>query len=449
MPSVFADTIVVSDAPRRNLKHWLLTFLSAMTALAMNSSAPAGEVSIAQGAKGGFTLLRDGQPYYVRGAGGSTQLELLKRSGGNSIRTWGIESLETLVDGKRLIDRCAELGLTVVAGIWIAPERHGFNYADPAQLRRQREAVREAVRKYKDHPALLMWGLGNEMEGTIGDGNVPQVWKELNELAAIVKAEDPRHPVMTAIAGAASTKVKGILQNYPNLDILGVNAYAGGGAVAAAIKAAGWKKPFILTEFGAAGHWEVPKTKWGAPIEPSSRDKAALLYTTQTTLAEEAADIALGSCCFLWGQKQETTSTWYGMFLKTGEKLPQVDAMCRAWTGAWPANRCPRVTRFDSELKEAVFPPGKLCVARLEATDPEGDDLRWEWIVTAESTDTKVGGDREAEPLSFPDCLVSAAKGEAVIRTPAKPGNYRLFAIVRDGKGGASAENFCFRVEVR
>lgn len=412
-------------------------------------NAAAAEVKIRKDDRGHFVLLRDGQPYFIRGAGGSSHLALLKGHGGNSIRTWGIETLEQQVDGKRLIDRCAELGITIAVGIHVGHERHGFNYADPAQIKRQREMVRAAVRKYKDHPALLVWGLGNEMEGPTSDGRAPHIWKELNELAAIVKAEDPAHPVMTVIAGAAPRKVQGIIEHYPNLDILGVNAYAGAGGAAAAVKAAGWKKPFVLAEFGPSGDWEVPKTKWGAPIEPASRDKATAYFSTQKTMIEDAADISLGSYCFVWGQKQETTSTWYGMFLKTGEKLPQVDAMCRAWTDKWPANRCPRVTRFESELKEAVFAPGQLCTVRAEATDPDGDELRWEWTVTAESTDVKVGGDKEAEPPSFPDAIVSAAKNQAVIRPPSKPGNYRVFAIVRDGKGGASAENFCFRVETR
>ena len=423
--------------------------LSAVCAvLSITNQAVAAEVTISKDTKGNLTLLRDGHPYFIQGAGGSTHLAVLKEHGGNSIRTWGIESLETQVEGKRLIDRCAELGLSITAGIWIAPERHGFNYSNPAQIQRQRDAVRAAVRKYKDHPALLLWGLGNEMEGTQSDGRAPHIWKKLNELAAIVKAEDPHHPVMTVIASAASTKIKGILEHYPNLDILGVNAYAGAGGAAAAAKSACWKKPFVLTEFGPSGHWEVPRTKWGAPIEPSSRDKAAAYFASQKTMLEEAADVSLGSYCFVWGQKQETTSTWYGMFLKTGEKLPQVDAMCRAWTDKWPANRCPRVTRFESELREAIVPPGKLCVARMEAIDPDGDELRWEWTVTAESTDLKVGGDKESEPSSFPNSIVSAEKDQVVIKTPDKPGNYRLFGIVRDGKGAASAENFCFRVEL-
>jgi hypothetical protein len=345
-----------------------------------------------------------------------------------------------------LIDRCEELGITIAAGIWVAHDRHGFNYADPQQVQQQREQVRKAIRKYKDHPAILVWGLGNEMEGPTGKSDVPHIWKELNELAAIIKQEDSKHPVMTVIAGAATSKIKGILEHYPHIDILGVNAYAGAGGAAAMTKAAGWKKPFVLTEFGPSGHWEVPKTKWGAPIEPTSRDKAAAYYSTQKTLQEEAADISLGSYCFVWGQKQETTSTWYGMFLKSGEKLPQVDAMCRAWTNQWPKNRCPRVKGVESEIKEATVPPGKLCVIRAEATDPENDKLTWEWMVTAESTDIRVGGDKEAEPPSLPECIVSQESDQVVMRSPSKPGNYRLFLIVRDGKGSASAENICFQV---
>jgi hypothetical protein len=411
--------------------------------------AEAVPVKIEKDDMGRYTLVRGGQPYFIRGAGGSGHLDVLKECGGNSIRTWGIESLEAKVDGKPLIDRCAELGLTVAAGIWIGHERHGFRYSDPEQVRRQREAVRAAVRKYKDHPAILVWGLGNEMEGPTGDRSVPHVWKELNELAAIVKEEDPNHPVMTVIAGAAKGKVKGVLEHYPNIDILGVNSYAGAAGVAAAVKAAGWRKPFVLAEFGPSGHWEVPKTKWGAPIEPSSREKAASCFATHQSLAEDAADTCLGSYCFLWGQKQETTSTWYGMFLRSGEKLPQVDAMCKAWTGKWPANRCPRVKGVESELREAVVAPGAEFAVRAEATDPDGDELKWDWAVHPESTDIRAGGDRESEPPAVAGAVVSAEKDRAVIRTPAKPGNYRVFVIVRDGKGSASAENFCFRVEAK
>lgn len=386
--------------------------------------------------------MRDGAPFHIRGAGGETHLAELAELGGNGIRTWGIEALAKTVDGQPLMDRCHALKLSVTAGIWIAHPRHGFNYADPAQLERQRQQVRTAVRKYRHHPALLMWGLGNEMEGA-GD---PRIWKELNILAGIVKEEDPHHPVMTAIAGASAEKIRGVLAHYPNLDVLGINAYANASRVGTRLKDAGWSKPFVLSEFGPPGHWEVEKTAWGAAIEPTSRKKASSYYATQKLIAENAKDRCLGTFCFIWGFKQETTATWYGMFLPSGEKLPTVDAMCKSWTGDWPSNRCPRVERFESDLAGAVMPPGKRVDITTEVNDPDGDALTFSWRVMAESRDLRQGGDAESAPRTLRDCIVSQDGGSVVLKTPEQPGAYRLFLEVRDGKGSASVENICFRV---
>jgi Glycosyl hydrolases family 2, TIM barrel domain len=409
------------------------------------ASGQATRVEIRQEADGGFTLLRDGSPFVIRGAGGTDHLQDLVKFGGNSIRTWGVDSLEQTIEGKPLLDHCSDLGIAVTAGLWIGHQRHGFDYSDPAQLEKQRAAVLAAVRKYRNHPALLMWGLGNEMEGPSATGGDPAVWKELNHLAALIKKEDPAHPVMTVIAGAAEGKVRGILEHYPNIDVLGVNAYAGASGAARSVKNVGWKKPFVLTEFGPQGHWEVAKTSWGAPIEPTSRQKAASYYATQSLLSE-TKDISLGSYVFLWGQKQEVTATWYGMFLASGEKLPTVDAMCRAWTGKWPENRSPKITTFDSVLKEATVPPGKNLTATVTAEDAEKDTLAWEWAVIEESSDRREGGDAEAAPPAVAGAIVSHQQGSAEILTPRKPGAYRLFVTVRDGKGGASADNIPFRV---
>ena len=48
-------------------------------------------------------------------------------------------------------------------GLDIARERHGFDYSDQAAVIAQNEAMMRDVIRLKDHPALLMWGLGNEL----------------------------------------------------------------------------------------------------------------------------------------------------------------------------------------------------------------------------------------------------------------------------------------------
>lgn len=405
--------------------------------------AQTSTVTISKDDAGNLILLRDGKAFHINGAGGSSNLRQLADAGGNSIRTWGIDSLEEKVDGKRLIDRAQELNLAVTAGIWLGHGNEGFDYSNQAQLDKQREAVRAAVRKYKDSPALLIWGLGNEMEG---DGKNPAIWKEVNTLAGIIKEEDKNHPVMTVIAGAAANKIQGVIEYCPNIDILGINAYAGAGGAASTAKETGWKKPFILTEFGPSGQWEVPKTKWGAAIEPSSWDKAKSYFATAESLNDQK-DICIGSYVFLWGHKQETTSTWYGMFLDTGEKLPTVDVMTHEWTGHWPENRSPKITKFDSDLRENTVAAGSSVKASVTAEDAEKDPLTYEWMVVEEATVHGQGGSFEPTPPNVPECTAGQAGADITVKVPTKPGAYRLFVTVKDGKGGASKDNIPFQVK--
>ncbi len=46
----------------------------------------------------GWRLLRGGEPYFVRGVGGTGDRALLVRCGGNSVRTWGTEGLGAIFD---------------------------------------------------------------------------------------------------------------------------------------------------------------------------------------------------------------------------------------------------------------------------------------------------------------------------------------------------------------
>ncbi len=394
-----------------------------------------------------FQLMVNGSPFFIHGVGGTQRLSELHDLGGNSIRTWGIESLAQTDGGKPLLDRAQELGLMVTAGIWVQQQRNGFDYDNPTQVNAQRDAVRKAVQTYKNHSALLIWGLGNEMEGPMSDGSDLRVWKELNVLAGIIKQEDPNHPVMTVIAGFGGVKIKNLLAYCPNIDILGVNAYGAASGAGSAVVQQGWNRPFILTEFGPTGQWEVDKTSWGAPIEATANEKAASYYATQQLVTEDSKNICLGTYAFLWGNKQEATSTWYGMFLKSGERLPQADAMSFAWTGNWPPNRCPKLKSFTTSVTEKTVAPNTPSQATAEAIDPGGAPLRYEWSIVEEAKAVGVGGDAEAVPPSHPECITGPQTKSLAFTTPASPGPYRLCLIIRNGKGGATTANVPFLVQ--
>lgn len=406
---------------------------------AAHADAPKPSVVKVEQSGQGFRLLRDGQPYVIRGAGGRIHLETLRDAGGNSIRTWGENDLEPL------LDRAQELGISVTIGIWLGQPRQGFRYDNEGAVRAQLEMARGFIRRYRNHPALLMWGIGNEMEG---DGKDARIWTAVNDIAKMVHQEDPNHPAMTVVAEIGNDKAAQFQRLCPDVDILGINSYAGLPSLPKRLKEAGFTRPFVITEHGPQGTWEVAKTPWGAPIEASSTRKAEeYLANYQSSIAGQAQ--CLGSYVFHWGQKQETTGTWFGMFLNSGERLGTVDAMTYAWTGKWPANRAPKLNKLDTEVDQKEIAPGSVHTVKLAVEDPDGDPLTIRWEVRSESSDRREGGDREAEPIAHPEAFMEARGTQFTFRAPALQGGYRVFAYVYDGKGNAATANVPFFVRVK
>lgn len=381
-------------------------------------------------------------PFLVQGAGGGGRLDLLAALGGTTVRTWHTRDAAEL-------DEAHAHGLVVMSGLSVAHERHGFDYSDRARVERQRAEILDLVARLKDHPALLLWGLGNETEGFECPHGNPLVWRELDTLARLIKAEDPDHPVCTVIAGPGAAKLASFERYCPHVDILGVNAYGDAPLAPNALAQAGISRPFLLTEFGPTGHWEARATPWGAPVEPPAHEKAQSYLRTHREIMAQSDGRCLGTFAFLWGAKQEVTPTWYGMFLGTGEKTVAVDAMTLAWSGQAPDRPCPKIVSLHSSLDETVTAPGVEHLVEVELASPSGGPLALEWRILAESTDRKIGGDPESVPPEFPECVVSTSPRGATVRAPEVAGAYRVFLYVRDGHGGGAAANFPFLVQER
>ena len=386
----------------------------------------------------GWELRREGKQYFVKGAGATNRLDQLAAAGANSVRTWSADDLEPF------LDEAHKQGLTVTVGIWLRHEGDdgGFTYSNPAMLNRQLERVRQAVLRYKDHPAVLMWGIGNEMEG-YGDGDNPVIWKHVNEAAKLAKILDPNHPVMTVIVELGGKRVLSLNQFCPDVDIVGINTYAGASSIATRYAGLKPTKPYIITEFGPPGFWEVGKTAWGAPIEPTSNEKAES-YRRAYLGSVHQRPLCLGSYAFLWGNKQERTATWFGMFLADGAKVNAVDTMTELWSGRPPRNVCPDIKELKAD-GATQLKPGQTLKIRLVATDPAQQPLRVRWIVQPEQTRTLTAG-RE-EPL-LPEILSAIIRGDesgCEIAAPREPGGYRVFAYVHNA-AGASVGNIPFHV---
>lgn len=387
---------------------------------------------------GTWKLMREGKPYLIKGAGGHTNLELLKQCGANSIRTWGVDAKT-----KEILDAAHEQDLTVTVGIWLAHLNHGANYEDRGLIERQTAEVRRAVEAYKDHPAVLAWGLGNEMEvGDGGDTNVA-LWRHINDLAKMVKELDPHHPTMTVIAEMGGQKVPSIEAHCPDLDILGVNAYGGAPSLMKRYRELGGTKPVVLTEFGPLGFWEVGRNAIGAADEMKSGDKAKFYASGYQGIAADA--MGLGSYAFLWGNKQEATATWFGMLLPNGERTAAVDTMAQLW-GAPVPNRVPVIESLEWK-GEAILKPGQIVRPTLKAKDPEGDPLRVKWVLMNDALDYGFGGYAQARPAEYPDSFLKGDLSGAEFRMPDNGGYYRLYAYVFDDAGGAAVANLSLKID--
>lgn len=419
---------------------------SDLPARAKDSPAAPARVTLRHAA-GKYQLLVNGQPFYVKGAGLEFgDQEQLAAHGANTFRTWRTDNGQET--GQQVLDRAQRNGLYVAMGLEVGRERHGFDYNDSAAVAKQLAELRAEVLKYKDHPALLVWIIGNELN--LHSTN-PKVWDAVNDISQMIHKVDPNHLTLTALAGLSPDLITAIKTRAPDLDLLGFQMYADIVNLPRYLRESGWERPYLVTEWGATGHWEVGKTTWGAPIENDSTTKADFYQKRFDTAIRPDQTQCLGSFVFLWGQKQERTPTWYGMFLETGEATATVDVMHRIWNGQWPTNRSPQLdglwldgkTRYQSVRVTA----GKTYPIKLAVTDPNNDALRIRWELLEESRDLKDGGDAESRPTGIPDLIAQPQQAETQLTAPAKPGAYRLFGYAFDGKGGAAHANIPFLVE--
>jgi Glycosyl hydrolases family 2, TIM barrel domain len=393
-----------------------------------------------------FQLYVDGQPFYIKGAGvefGSP--EKLKAHGGNSFRTWSADNGRD--SGQQVLDRAWTNGLYVAMGLDVDHERRGFDYDNPNAVARQFKVLTAQVREHKDHPALLLWVIGNELNFEKN----PKVWDAVNDLSRTIHQLDPNHPTTTTLAGFNKGTVALVRARAPDLDFICFQMYCDIINLPRYLAEAAWDKPYIVTEWGATGHWECGKTAWGAPIENDSTTKADLYQMRFEKVVQFDQKLCLGSYVFFWGQKQERTPTWYGMFLQSGEETAAVDVMHHIWTGAWPANRSPRVEGMWLDGRTAVqnvrLKADQTCLARIQASDPDRDTLTYRWEVMEESKERKIGGDAESTPRSLPDLILNPQHSQITLKAPNQAGAYRLFAYVFDGKGHAAHANIPFYVD--
>jgi len=193
-------------------------------------------------------------------------IALMLEAGINTIRVY------EPVDDSAVLDQLNAAGIQLIVG---------FGYNQNGVYDIASGTVLDYVKKYKDHPAILFWELGNEYNyhPEWFGGDIATWYKALNSTAAAIQALDKNHPVATAHGEIPTEEV---LSASPNIDLWGVNVYRWDQPGSLIEE---WEKrsdlPLYFSEAGADSFMAAEKDSYSAGVNEDAQADATAVILDQ------------------------------------------------------------------------------------------------------------------------------------------------------------------------
>jgi hypothetical protein len=395
---------------------------------------------------GKYMLYRNGKPFMIKGASGNTNLKDLAEAGGNTIRVWDTTNL------KSILDSAQSHHLAVVVGLPM-PDNSFSNdfYDNGTAVNRHYKKVAMVVNRYKHHPALLCWCLGNELAFPYKP-KYNTFYQSFNKIVDMIHHDDPDHPVTTTIMTFQKKNIINITLRT-HIDFISFNIF---GAIHTLRKdlenfAWFWKGPFLITEWGIEGPWnKEEENAWGAYVENSSLKKAEQYLDIYKRYMPVDNSRFLGSMVFYWGQKQELTPTWFSFFDENGARTEAVNTMKYIWTGKQPATHAPPVKFMLINDKggrdNLLFKPGAEAWGKLYLYGNDTANLTYKWELQKEDWYKVNGLFNNQKATAVKNAIVANLGTSAKFKAPEKEGPYRLFVYAYNKQGYFATCNIPFYV---
>jgi beta-galactosidase/beta-glucuronidase len=281
-------------------------------------SAPTGSHVAVHGSGYRYTLTADGRPWVVRGMGYNPwyaslptdqrqaryrrDFSLMRETGINTLEGWFQDQFDEVT-----LDEAHRYGLKVIMPFELNQD---YDYTDPAVRARFRAEVTAWVLRYRDHPAVLMWGPGNEVMHRLIFPTAVQGKRDLAreqradafaafyvELMDLVHELDPHHPVIYRDAeDLYLTRFREQIQQRPASRpwfVYGTNVYTS--RIAEVIRrwpTQGLDAPLLVSEFspGGAGESDRPRMLhwyWSTIRHHPERVLGGVVYTWATRGPED------------------------------------------------------------------------------------------------------------------------------------------------------------------
>ncbi len=396
---------------------------------------------------GKYTLIRNGKPFLIKGASGYTNLKKLKESGGNTIRTWDTTNLEAVLNEAKHYD------IAVIVGLPMPMNEYGdWFYKNDSLINSQYQRYAKLINKFKNHPSVLMWCLGNELSFP----NKPKFlsfYKVFNNLIDMIHQNDPNHLVTTTMTNFQKKNIFHI-KYRTNIDFISFNVFGKLKDIRADLKDFEWlwDGPFLITEWGIDGPWTNHEhTAWKAYIENTSTKKAEHYLSIYKTQMPVENPRYLGSLVFYWGHKQENTSTWFSFFDENGAASEAVGTMQYIWTSKYPEHKAPQLRYMLVDNKGArenlLYKPNTIASAKLlllNNVDSTGLQFKWEVLPEDWYQVNNLYGLKKMKPIQ--NTILKEKNNTVQFRVPSKEGPYRIYVSVYDQYGNFATCNTPFYV---
>ncbi|MFC9853335.1 discoidin domain-containing protein [Streptomyces prasinus] len=415
-----------------------------------DGTSPAqGEVKVT-GSQGNWQLTVGGQPYTVKGltwgpaiADAPKHMPDVRSMGVNTIRTWGTDA-----STGPLLDSAAAHGIKVVNGFWLQPgggpgSGGCVDYVtDTAYKNNMLTEFARWVEAYKSHPATLMWNVGNESvlglqncySGTELEAQRNAYTGFVNDVAKKIHGIDPDHPVTSTDAWTGAWPY--YKRNAPDLDLYSMNSYGDICGVQEDWEEGGYTKPYLITEGGPAGEWEVPDDANGVPDEPTDVQKAAG-YTKAWDCVTGHRGVALGATLFHYGIEHDFGGIWFNL-VPDGLKRLSYYAVKKAYSGSIAGDNTPPVITNMAVSPASSAPAGGEFTVRADVRDPDGDAITYKIFLSG----NYANGDKRLVEAKWR----STGNGTFAVTAPEKLGVWKVYVQAEDGRGNAGIGTKSFKV---
>ena len=247
-------------------------------------------------------------------------LPLIRQMGANVLRLWGWDNNADHTD---FLDAAYNGGidpLYVIIMFWIGHDVYP-EICSPAAQAQIKANFRAMVAAHKNHPAVLMWAIGNELNAPWNYGNdLDCLFGLINDMAQEAHLEEGAyyHPVTTVLMDVNLT---GVIAAYdgvmPYLDVWSANVYRGISFGPLFNDYAGVSgRPFIITEYGIDAYDDWHGTEYELLGEPYQATYAAALWNEIATHADIAAGGSLMNYSDEW---------WKGKYGNSRPGCPDFD----------------------------------------------------------------------------------------------------------------------------